>query len=69
MSFFVNKFYDCLGSYGYWSKMSEVIKKDEKGNYKEKLVVKEVPCGCHPETCCHPDGKWTKVFIEKHYIN
>ena len=62
-------FRDCVDSYGYWSKTGEEIFTDEKGKkYREETIVKEVPCSCHPETCCHLDGKKTITYKERIYI-
>jgi hypothetical protein len=44
----IRLFRDCLSSYSSYT----------IGNIK----YQEVPCSCHPETCCHMDGK---VVIQK----
>lgn len=39
---------------------------DDRGNYVIYKQGHEEPCSCHPETCCHSDGKiWV---IEKYKI-
>lgn len=68
MSIEIRKFYDCLGSYGHWSSVDNNIKKDKKGKYKEKFIVEEIPCTCHPETCSHSDGKKVIMYTEKIYL-
>ena len=64
----ITKFYDALSSYGYWSRTDDKVLKDEKGEYQIKMITKEIPCDCHPETCCHFDGKKTISYEEKIYI-
>ena len=70
MSFAVRLFYDSMSSYGSSSKMGEKVFEDKQGKYIYKHVTKQVPCGCHPETCNHFDGIKTiypkeKVYLEK----
>ena len=31
---------------------------DDKGNYRLIQISYEVPCGCHPETCCCSGRSW-----------
>lgn len=39
---------------------------DEKGKYKLMELIQEVPCGCHPETCCHFNHKTSySTFYKK----
>ena len=68
MKQFVRLFRDSLSSYGYSSTTEEKVYEDEKGKYQIKHVTKEVPCSCHPETCCHFDGKVTHSYDEKVYV-
>lgn len=43
------------------------VGEDEKGKYKLMQINYEVPCGCHPETCCCRDGKkWDNRRYELH---
>lgn len=68
MNIQIRLFRDCLGSYGSWSHTSKNVLIDEDGKkYTVKTTIKEVPCGCHPETCCHFDGKCEKTIIERVY--
>ena len=47
---------DCMDSYE--CTLIEINKgQDEKGEYKLMKLIREIPCSCHPETCCHFDGK------------
>lgn len=59
-----------LESYGSWVVPSKEIFEDEKGKYKWVTKYKEVPCNCHPETCCHEldDGKVLTTTKEKEYL-
>lgn len=41
--------------------------KDEKGEYEIVNVVGEEYCNCHPETCCHFDGKRSVNYEKKVY--
>lgn len=59
---------DSIDSYGYWSHTKKEILEDEKGKYQIKKITKEIPCSCHPETCCHFDGKVTRTSEEKVYL-
>lgn len=58
---------DCLDSYGYTTKIGNETLEDDKGKFKLKEVLKEVPCNCHPETCNHLEGKKTLSYTEKIY--
>jgi len=50
---------DCIDSYGSGrSNTANVVLENNKLVAKIKYW-EEVPCGCHPETCCHFDG--TKI--------
>ena len=60
---------DCLDSYGYWSNTEEEVLEDEKGKYQIRKITYEHPCSCHPETCCHFDGKTIREREEKVYLN
>lgn len=60
--------HDCVGSYGFSSMMEDAIKEDEKGKYRTKHIFQEAPCGCHPETCCHFDGRITRHSTQKIYL-
>ncbi len=42
---------------------------DEKGEFKLMKWEREVPCSCHPETCCHFDEKVTKINRFKQYAD
>lgn len=59
---------DCIDSYSYSSKIKDEIYEDEKGRYKIKEIIEEVPCKCHPETCTHFRGKEIKIYKEKKYL-
>lgn len=59
---------DSLNSYDYSFWVGDKVHEDEEGKYKIKYVSKEVPCNCHPETCCHFDGKVTRKYEEKVYL-
>lgn len=59
---------DCLDSYDYHSFTKPEILEDEKGKYQIKQIDEERPCSCHPETCCHFDGKVWRTTTEKVYL-
>jgi len=59
---------DSLDSYDYWISLDKEILEDEKGKYQIKKITYEAPCSCHPETCCHFDGKVLKFDEEKIYL-
>jgi len=55
---------------GSWTERTEKKGKDGKGEYEIHINHYKVPCGCHPETCSHFDGKtWTsyeyKVYLDE----
>ena len=59
---------DCLDSYE--STLIEIGKgKDEKGEYRLMKWIREIPCSCHPETCCHFEGKIITSSNYKQYKN
>lgn len=41
---------------------------DEIGKYEIIQVVREQPCGCHPETCTHFSESVTVKYDKKIYI-
>lgn len=41
---------------------------ENNGKYKIKITERKVPCGCHPETCCHFDGYVWVDDKEKKYL-
>lgn len=43
--------------------------KDEKGEFKLMKLEREVPCSCHPETCCHFDEKVVVISRFKKYAD
>lgn len=60
--------HDSLDSYGCWSSVSKEILEDDKGKYQVKKITEEIPCSCHPETCCHFDGKVLRSNKVKVYL-
>jgi hypothetical protein len=40
---------------------------DDKGEDKLMRLDQEVPCNCHPETCCHFDEKENNRTFYKEY--
>jgi hypothetical protein len=68
MNIQIRLFRDALSSYGSWSSTSKKVLVDDDGKkYTVKTTVKEVPCHCHPETCCHLGGKYEETIIERVY--
>ena len=57
-----------LDSYYYKEFETNKVGEDEKGEYKIVNVCEELPCDCHPETCCHFDEKETHRYEKKIYI-
>ena len=50
-----------MSRYGddFWQKeyYTSEVGKDEKGQFKVKIIKGVKPCSCHAETCNHFDGK------------
>lgn len=61
--------HDSLDSYRSWGNIEEEIYEDEGGKYQIFKVFYEHPCNCHPETCCHEDGKVLREREEKIYLD
>jgi hypothetical protein len=61
--------HDSLDSYHSWSSIEEEIYEDKKGKYRIHKILSEYPCNCHPETCCHENGKVLREREEKIYLN
>lgn len=59
---------DRIHDYDSYSFTGSEILEDEKGKYKIKTIDEEKPCSCHPETCCHFDGKIWRSREEKVYL-
>lgn len=59
---------DFIDNYDYYSSIKPEILKDEKGKYQIKQIDEKRPCSCHPETCCHFDGKVWRTSTEKVYL-
>jgi hypothetical protein len=59
---------DCAD--GYSSRVIKLDKfgEDENGKYELIEVQYEEPCGCHPETCCHGNGRrWASREYKKYF--
>jgi hypothetical protein len=52
-------FRDSLSSYSYHSW------EEKKDGKVIKHITEEIPCSCHPETCCHFDGKKIIRYTEE----
>jgi hypothetical protein len=61
--------FDSLQSYGYSSNVGDEIFEDENGRYKKEHIRRQVPCGCHPETCSHFTEKVWESEVRKIYLD
>ena len=64
----LNDAFDRGGNRYYSKHVEPQILEDENGKYKIEEEDREVPCGCHPETCCHGDGYKIRTRRTKKYL-
>lgn len=58
---------DCMDSYRSFEIETKETGTDENGNYVIWEQHKQVPCNCHPETCCHFSYKVWRITKFKKY--